>query len=431
VKKQSQHIIRNLSLEIDFERPEDAFGLQNRIAELFYERLQPALEKLLDEMAGENYLIKLDRLEIDCGKILEKNWEQDWVEATLNKIKMELSEAPKKKWDDALSSDSASRIFLYFLENGYFPWDNRFGSNRELENLIIADDQLLEKLKAIFRKSPQAAKRLAFCFSEEFTEKIIRELAAKNPEGFQALNKTMEQAGKSGFDKRTINAALIKFLANYSGIDTTKEFLRELQIQNEEPIKISGETISELNPETGTEKNKPLIRNEKESDAIYIENSGLVLLHPFFTELFEDLLLVKDNQWTHIQSQQKAVLILQYLVTGKEEINEHELPLNKILCGLELNDFIGFYDKLISNSKTECDHLLLQAIKHWSALKNTGIESFRKTFLKRNGKLSKVDNGWLLQVEHRGVDILLSHLPWGIGIIKTPWMNEVLYVEWT
>jgi hypothetical protein len=431
VKNQNQHIIRNLSLEIDFDSPEDAFGLQNWIAEIFHERLQPALEKLLDEMAGENYLIKLDKLEIDCGKIQEKNWEQDWVESILNKIKMELSEAPKKKQDNASSSDNASRIFLYFLEIGYFPWDNRFGSNRELENQIIADDQLIKKLAKIIRKSPDAAKRLAFGFSEEFLETIIRAFAAKNPEGFQAVGKTLEQAGISGFDKRTLNAALVKYMANYSGIDTAKEFARELQIQNDEPTKISGETISKLNPTEGTEKNKPSIRNEKESDTIYIENSGLVLLHPFFTRFFEDLSLVKDNQWTDIQSQQKATFFLQYLVTGNDEINEHELPLNKILCGLETDEFVRSFGDWISESKTECNNLLLQAIKHWSALKNTGIETFRETFLKRNGKLSKVDNGWLLQVEHKGVDILLSHLPWGIGIIKTPWMNEVLYVEWT
>jgi hypothetical protein len=431
VKNQSQHIIRNLSLEIDFERPEDAFGLQNRIAELFYERLQPALEKLLDEMANENYLIRLDRLEIDCGKIQENNWEQDWVESILNKVKMELSEAPKKKQDDASSSDSANRILLYFLEHGYFPWDNRFGSNREMENLIIADENLIDKLKAIFQKSPNAAKRLAFTFSEQLFETIIRAFAAKNPKGFQAVGKTLGQASKSGFDKRAINAALVKSLSNDSVTDIAKEFLRELQIQNDEMSKISFEINTEFNRRTETEKNKPSIRNEKEYDSIYIENSGLVLLHPFFTELFEDLQLVKDNLWTHIQSQQKAALILQYLVTGNDEINEHELPLNKILCGLETDEFVSFLDELISESKTECNNLLLQAIKHWSALKNTGIETFRETFLKRNGKLSKVDNGWLLQVEHKGVDILLSHLPWGIGIIKTPWMNEVLYVEWT
>jgi hypothetical protein len=50
--------------------------------------------------------------------------------------------------------------------------------------------------------------------------------------------------------------------------------------------------------------------------------------------------------------------------------------------------------------------------------------------LQRAGKLSRVDDGWLLQIEQKGVDVLLSYLPWGIGLIKLPWMTELLYVEW-
>jgi len=430
VKKNNQHIIRNVCLEIDFDSPEDAFGIQNRIAELFYDRLQPGLEKLLDEMAGEGYLIKLDKLEIDCGKIHEKNWEQDWVESILNKIKTELAEAPNKKQDNTSSSDHASRIFLYFLENGYFPWDNRFGSNRELESLIIADANLVEKIKSIVRKSPDAAERLAYGFSKDFIENIIRTLAEENPYAFKTIQNVLNQAGMSESEKRIINTAIIKALSKDSK-KANDEFKQFLQSQDDKPTKISIEKNSEFNPDRETKKNKPSRNDEKETHSIYLENSGLVLLHPFFTEFFEDLSLVKDNQWTDIQSRQKAAFIMQYLVTGNDEINEHELALNKILCGMEIAEFVRSFANLISESKTEGDRLLHEVIKHWSALKNTGIITFRETFLKRNGKLSKVDNGWLLQVEHKGVDILLSHLPWGIGIIKTPWMNELLYVEWT
>lgn len=430
MKKQSRHIIRNLSLEIDFNTPEDAFGLQNRIAELFYDRLQPALEKLLDELAGENYLIKLDRLEIDCGNIPEKNWEQDWAESILTRIKADLARIPKKEWNDTTSAGSATMCFLYFLENGFFPWNSRFGSNRELESKIIADDRLMEKLRVVFRKSPHAAKRLAYGFSDEFSEKIIRAFAANNPKGFKTISNILDQADKSGYDKRSINAAIIKALL-FDSKNVASEFHRQIQLQNAESVNISNGQISETGFEIETEKNKPARNDHKDSDAIYIENSGLVLLHPFFEELFEDLNLVKDNLWIDFQSQQKAAFILQYLVSGNSEIGEHELPLNKILCGLEIDGFISSIDELTTEIKSECDHLLLQVIKHWSALKNTGIESFRETFLKRNGKLSRIDNGWLLQVEHRGVDILLSHLPWGIGIIKTPLMEDLLYVEWT
>jgi hypothetical protein len=36
----------------------------------------------------------------------------------------------------------------------------------------------------------------------------------------------------------------------------------------------------------------------------------------------------------------------------------------------------------------------------------------------------------MLQVEQKAVDVLLNTLPWGIGVIKLPWMKEILHTEW-
>jgi hypothetical protein len=40
------------------------------------------------------------------------------------------------------------------------------------------------------------------------------------------------------------------------------------------------------------------------------------------------------------------------------------------------------------------------------------------------------DGDWLLQVEAKTVDILLNQLPWGISMIKLPWMQRMLWIEW-
>jgi hypothetical protein len=51
--------------------------------------------------------------------------------------------------------------------------------------------------------------------------------------------------------------------------------------------------------------------------------------------------------------------------------------------------------------------------------------------LLRPGKLIRKEDGdWLLQVESRTFDVLLEHLPWGISMIKLPWMKKMLWVEW-
>ena len=52
-------------------------------------------------------------------------------------------------------------------------------------------------------------------------------------------------------------------------------------------------------------------------------------------------------------------------------------------------------------------------------------------FLTRAGQLSvDAEGDWLLRVEPRTVDILLDQLPWGISMIKLPWMSRLMRVEW-
>ncbi|WP_373396428.1 contractile injection system tape measure protein [Algoriphagus halophilus] len=63
-------------------------------------------------------------------------------------------------------------------------------------------------------------------------------------------------------------------------------------------------------------------------------------------------------------------------------------------------------------------------------MKNTSVDGLRETFLQRDGKISRVENGWKLKVERKTVDIQMNKLPWGIGMIKLPWMNEMMFVDW-
>ena len=77
-----------------------------------------------------------------------------------------------------------------------------------------------------------------------------------------------------------------------------------------------------------------------------------------------------------------------------------------------------------------CDELLEAAIQHWSVLKDTPIEGLRETFLIRPGKITASGKNTELWVEQKGVDILLSHLPWSIGMVKTPWMEDFIECNW-
>ena len=120
MSKTIAHIIQKQSISIGFENPTNAMGLQNRIAELFYDRVQPQMSILFDEMADANHTIKIERLEIDCGIIKGKHWEEEWVDTVLFRLKQELNALPKNK----TQPDEINNQFFFFLEAGHFSWNH-------------------------------------------------------------------------------------------------------------------------------------------------------------------------------------------------------------------------------------------------------------------------------------------------------------------
>jgi hypothetical protein len=163
---------------------------------------------------------------------------------------------------------------------------------------------------------------------------------------------------------------------------------------------------------------------------IYIENAGMAILHPFILPLFENLKLVNNKEFVSLEAQNMGVQILEYLVWGKNIHTENYMPLNKIICGMDPVQIWKTDSEISKDIETESELLLKDVIRHWEVLKNTGIEGIRETYLQRPGKLSHNQNGWKLIVEQKTVDILIGSLPWGLGIIKLPWMPEMLFVEW-
>ena len=86
--------------------------------------------------------------------------------------------------------------------------------------------------------------------------------------------------------------------------------------------------------------------------------------------------------------------------------------------------------KLTQDEKDQVGEMLMAIIGHWSILKNTSIEGLRNSFLQREGRLENRDDQWRLTVQQMGHDMLLDHVPWNFRMIKLPWMNQLLMVEW-
>ncbi len=188
--------------------------------------------------------------------------------------------------------------------------------------------------------------------------------------------------------------------------------------------------------ERGFQENNIQIKKVKEKADLgnihYIKNAGLVLLHPFLKALFEQLNLCNtDGKWKKQINQHKAILLTQYLITGKEKVQESDLILNKILCGFSIDEVVNVTLKTTAKEKEKCKNLLEAVNEHWKAMNKSSIEALQETFLQREAKLELVkENEYHLWVDEKGYDILLEQLPWGISMIETPWMENYLICNW-
>jgi hypothetical protein len=162
----------------------------------------------------------------------------------------------------------------------------------------------------------------------------------------------------------------------------------------------------------------------------YISNAGLIIISNYFPLLFKELQLLENGNFTGRQSQVKAVFLLHYLCTGEETVPEYTLPLNKILCGLPMDEPLPSFVTLSEKEKNECNELLNEIINNWQKLGNSSVEALREAFLNREGILFLENNGWKLQVERKGYDLLLDSLPWSYGHVKLSWMENIITTEW-
>ncbi|MCW3109294.1 MAG: hypothetical protein JWQ09_3800, partial [Segetibacter sp.] len=165
-------------------------------------------------------------------------------------------------------------------------------------------------------------------------------------------------------------------------------------------------------------------------DVFYVINSGIVILHPFLEPYFIELELMENKEFLSEDLRSRGVLLLHYLATGNEEVAEFDLTLQKILCGFLLEETLPAQIELTEKEKAESAKLLQSVTDYWPPLKNTSAEGLQTSFLQREGKLSLTDNGWLLVIEQKTIDILLGKLPWGFSTIRLPWMKEIVSVDW-
>lgn len=174
---------------------------------------------------------------------------------------------------------------------------------------------------------------------------------------------------------------------------------------------------------------------EADGDLIAVRNAGLALTSPFLPQLFTALELVaRDSSgklaWRGPERAGRAVHILQYLVDGRCDAPEPKLALNKLLCGIEpawpaLPGIV-----MTEFERSTCESMLGAMIANWPMLSGSSVAALQETFLQREGRISRLETGWKLDVERKVLDVLVDSVPWSFSMIFHPWMKDPLSVSW-
>ncbi|MBK9337429.1 MAG: hypothetical protein IPM98_13020 [Lewinellaceae bacterium] len=167
-----------------------------------------------------------------------------------------------------------------------------------------------------------------------------------------------------------------------------------------------------------------------EAEGLLVPLAGIVLIHPLLPAFFEHAGLLHAGKFADEAARERAVHLLYHAATGLQHPFEEELPLLKLLCGMELQTPVERSLDLTDAEQTETLRLLQALSSQWDALEGATPDDLRGSFLVREGKLQHSDPGWRLTVEEKPWDILLTKLPWSVSPVLHAWMRDMLWVDW-
>lgn len=366
--------------------------------------------------------------------------------------------------------------FVHFLATGVLPWWFRLPPDGTLEASVAAAwggaGDTVTSVTSTMRAmaSPTARLRLVRQFSTPFLEALLQRLSPeaartaqriadqlmRQPSTPEILQRLLERLWLSAFEvvssRRPVSAESL--FADWSrssdtdavAVQSEQRIIADVARASSLPVP---EALSEDEPHSQTAPaHRPISVRRAEAmvptmadrrppadsapridldEGVFVDCAGVVLLHPFLPAFLERLGIASAGG---LILPDRALALLHFLATGKTRAPEYVLFLPKLLCGLPLEEPVGPPVELSEGEIAEAGNLLAAVIGHWDALGDASPDALRGTFLTRPGKLSRRDGDDLLRVEPQSFDVLLDRLPWGVGAIRLPWMERMLWVEW-
>ena len=467
------HLIRQHYLHISLHGTEvEGMALQRQLSDLWQHRLLPAIEPVFDRYAQPDEHIVISYMEVDAGTVSLAGLEQELAGQVRQAIEQSLRAEPSTEQTDPTKPSaigarkthlqSIEEALLYFLKTGSLPWAFQLPDGKTLEQCSlevwqttsIPNGQLTISVPALQAalRSETARKRLIWHFSPLFLATLLHRISPAANGVVVAIRHGLANAPVAATDDSLYVEQYIweaAFALVATGTQLTDAHLLRSAWQAIPDTAPKKKSVAALLDQRwpGITQNRaddeppisavtgPIHKNPAEADewidiedGLFIDNAGLVLLHPFLPRFFDGLGLLVN---TEIQHPERALCLLYFLATGQGEVPEYSLQLPKILCNIPLETPVNTKVVLTDAETGEAIALLEAVIRHWDVLKNASVDALRNEFLMRPGKLShRRDGDWQLQLEGRSVDVLLDNLPWGISMIQLLWMERMLRVEW-
>jgi hypothetical protein len=421
------------------------------------------LGKLEDRLKGiisNDDFIEVEKLELDLGFLSELEWNKDLEDQVIQKFVDAVAELTQVQSTQSQEKKSMkqhlSNLFFEFIQTGVIPastpkrintlnnwgewmaeaWQEQ-GLADELKKRIKEDQGLFHSLvlwpllplfKPLRQIVGRASSRIKlFGEVDDFLTKLGEEFSAET-RTFRKVAWTFLLDDSVAHDISIQAAQDVLMDLSY---EVPRGKVKKLQEHMDTLKRTAVNTqYSQVKKKQLDELLKPLPEPKAVPEVdkkLHVNNAGLVLCAPFLPAFLVNCGVGSKKE---IQEPEIALAILSYLITGKDKEVMTDLALPKHLCGIPLNKVVVPTSPLPPKLKREAEALLVEMIEHWKALKNTSPNGLREGFLQREGILNETEDGHSLQVETRAQDALLAQLPWSISIIKLPWMNSPLHVDW-
>lgn len=435
----ADHHIQRLQLQVGLPAQKGAWERQVQLSTLVQRRdFRQALEDVLDQFAPTDQIWRIDHLELQVDFSNEKSFQFNFIQSlqrALRDLRLKQTHQLETSAEMLATAQNLDAILGYYLHWGILPWYALASSAAAIRERVKS--LLLQSDTAFFQflwKESQAEAR--------FWRRLLVWLGTANTLTF--LQKQFDSSSNKAFKPGPLLTQLeatFHHLPALQQLEFGVSILLQLAAAKPAvPPEINFQHLQDALARVQSDAPLPqpstpesATRQEWPAEGIWIQNAGLVLLVPFLATLFRNLNWVTGKNFVDHQLQQQAIALLQFMANGESETSEEDLLLNKILCNWPLEEALLLLEPLPTEARQEAENLLLAVIAQWTALKKTSIENLRHTFLQREGKLIQgPDGGWHLYIERQTLDVLLDRLPpgWGYSMVKLPWMQQILYVEW-